>query len=102
MPILRDARFQLRLFREALNETFVTSLDDRGWKLDGEGFGPCGIVSPLAVSVSPKNLITFLKNQIEQYKEHTHGTSRSSSTGRILSYPEAPTDQLCLDFGVAV
>jgi len=101
MPVLRDLRFQLQLFRAAQKAPFTTHTCNRYQGFDFEGFAPCGLRPPLAIAASYDTVIDFLKEQITLYKEHYHGATASPAGGRILSYPEAPVTQLEFDFAVA-
>jgi len=100
-PVLRDLRFQLQLFRAAQKAPFTTRTCDRYQGFDFEGFAQCGLRPPLAIAASYDTVTDFLKKQIALYKEQHHGKTASPAGGRILSYPEAPTQQLGLNFGVA-
>jgi len=100
MPVLRDPRFQLQLFRAAQEAPFITRARNRYQGFDFAGFTQCGLRLPLALAASYDAVIDFLKQQIALYKEHYHGATTSPAGGRILSYPEAPTEQLGLDFAV--
>jgi len=101
MPVLRDLRFQLQLFRAAQKAPFTTHTCNRYQGFDFGGFAPCGLRPPLAIAASYDTVIDFLKKQIAIYRENHHGKTASPAGGRILSYPEAPTFQYQLFAEVA-
>ncbi len=106
LPLVHDLRFQLQLYRAALDATWTQGPrplrygNGDLWAATPEA---CGLDQPLLVDVSHPDFERFLKAQTADYfrKEIAHGQNRFRSDRRLLPYPERPPRQLCLDLAVA-
>ena len=106
LPLIHDLRFQLQLYRAALEEPWTQAP-----RAERHGRGAlwisssdvCGLDAPRLVTVSYSTFETFLKAQTACYfhKEITRGTHRIRPDRRLLPYPQSPPRQLCLDLAVA-
>lgn len=111
LPMVRDLRFHLQLYRAALEQPWVwEALDpDRRRRMrsrsDTYALNPslCGLTRPLAVSVDEETFQDFLTQQTLDFyaEEIAHGTSRVPGLGRLLPYPDLSGEQLRLHFEAA-
>ncbi len=106
LPLVHDLRFQLELYRAALEAPWTqaprTLRYGEGdlWAVSPES---CGLDSPRLVDVSHSDFEAFLKARTADYfrKEIARGQNRFRSDRRLLPYPERPPCQLRLDLAVA-
>lgn len=92
-PLLNDLRFSLRLYRAALEEPWFRQANA---SLSG-----LSVRSPRICKLSASTLETFLSDISRTYFEEDldHGTPSIGTDSWILPFPQAPVEQLCLDFG---
>ncbi len=106
LPLVHDLRFQLQLYRAALEASWTQGPKDTRygagdlWAVSPDA---CGLDTPRLVSVRHADFEAFLKAQTASYfaKEIAHGQNRFRPDCRLLPYPERPPRQLCLDLAVA-
>jgi len=106
LPLVHDLRFQLQLYRAALEAPWTQGARTLRY---GEGdlwavsAAACGLDPPLLVDVSHRDFEAFLKAQTAHYfaKEIAHGPHRFRPDCRLLPYPERAPRQLRLDLAVA-
>ncbi len=106
LPLVHDLRFQLQLYRAALDAPWTQgprTLRHGEGDLFAASPAACGLDAPRLVSVSHPDFESFLKAQTADYfrKEIARGKNRFRSDRRLLPYPERPPRQLCLDLAVA-
>lgn len=106
LPLVSDLRFHLRLYRAALEADWLHRAEDSDYGnglLQGTGWSACGLDEPLACRVGTAAFHQFLIEQTTLYRreEISHGTTRLAADRRLLSYPDAPAEQLRFDFAVA-
>ncbi len=105
LPLLRDLRFHLRLYRAALEQPWVLRPgESRTYApLYAAGVEAAGLDHPLAVSASQEALAEFLVEQTTLYhrEEARHGTTRFAADRRLLPCPATAPVQLRLDLAVA-
>jgi hypothetical protein len=102
LPLLRDRRFHLQLYRAAIEEPWVTEpLEGRFESLCD--LDACRLDPPLACGVGGERFAEFLTAQTERFqREHgglaaaQHGAGLSVEPGEVL-----PGAQLALAFGAA-
>lgn len=105
MPIVNDLRFHLQLYRAAQETKWCHGLGGSAYQspsLYGDHHPHWGFDTPLSVSLRQVNLKEFLVQQTSLYheKEMQNGTSRFQANRRLLSLPQNPAQQLCLNFAV--
>lgn len=106
LPLVHDLRFQLQLYRAALEAPWTQEPRPHRY---GEGDlwaaspAACGLDEPRLFDVSHREFEDFLKAQTAQYfhKEIARGTHRFRPDRRLLPYPQRPPRQLRLDLEVA-
>ncbi len=106
LPLVHDLRFQLQLYRAALEASWTQvprTIRHGEGDLWAASPGACGLDAPRLVDVSHPDFEAFLKAQTAKYfhKEIAHGTNRFGPDRRLLPYPERAPQQLCLDLAVA-
>ena len=106
LPLVHDLRFQLQLYRAALEEPWTQAARAERYgrgALWVSASAACGLDAPRLVTVSHPTFEAFLKAQTARHfrKEITRGTHRLRSDRRLLPYPQHPPRQLCLDLAVA-
>lgn len=106
LPLVHDLRFQLQLYRAALDEPWTQApRSDRYAQgaLWVSASAACGLGAPRLVTVSHPTFEAFLKAQTARYfrKEIARGTHRLRPDRRLLPYPQSSPRQLCLDLAVA-
>ena len=99
LPIVHDLRFQLELYRAALEEPWTRTPP----AYSHEGLDACGLDSPLFCHVSHKTFEEFLKGRANTFfaEEIRHGKNRFRPDCRLLPYPSRAPQQLQLDFAMA-
>ncbi len=106
LPLVHDLRFQLQLYRAALEATWTQgsrTLRHGEGDLWAASPAACGLDAPCLVDVSHPDFETFLKAQTARYfrKEIVHGTHSLRPDRRLLPYPQSAPRQLRLDLEVA-
>ncbi len=106
LPLVHDLRFQLQLYRAALQAPWTQgarTLRHGEGDLWAVSAAACGLDAPRLVDVSHQDFEAFLKAQTADYfaREIAHGTHRFRSDRRLLPYPERAPRQLRLDLAVA-
>ena len=87
LPILRDLRFHLRLYRAALAEEWLWPPREpcyRSYAFRGTGFDQAGLELPLACHVSRPRLDAFLTEQTRLFGDLTDGSTRLPADRRLL------------------
>lgn len=99
LPLLRDLRFHLRLYRAALDEPWVADLEDAGVD-ERFGLASCGLDGGLVCSVGLEELAGFVTAQTAEYHRLE---VRSGHAGRTLPSVDlraaVEPAQLALDLG---
>ncbi len=106
LPLVHDLRFQLQLYRAALETPWTQgarTLRHGEGDLWAVSAAACGLDGPRLVDVSHQDFEAFLKAQTADYfaKEIAHGTHRVRPDRWLLPYPERAPRQLRLDLAVA-
>ncbi len=104
LPLLRDLRFHLHLYREAMAASWVYPLSpSRQGPFAAFGLDSLGLEEPLACRIAPEDLDEFVAQQTAAYfeQEIRHGSPQFPAGRRLLSLPAAPPSQLRLDLDVA-
>ncbi len=106
LPLVHDLRFQLQLYRAALEAPWTQgsrTLRHGEGDLWATSPSACGLDAPRLVDVSHPDFEAFLKAQTAQYfhQEIAHGTHRFGPDRRLLPYPQRAPRQLRLDLEVA-
>ena len=106
LPILADLRFQLLLYREALEQEWIYRAIEGSTRTLAftQSLALSGLDSPLGVRTTQDDISDLISTQTRLYaeEEQRHGTTRIETGGRLLSYPHTPPTQLCLDFELAL
>jgi hypothetical protein len=99
LPLLRDLRFQLQLYRAALEEPWVA--DPLRGSAPPCDLDACRLDPPLACGVGRERFAAFLTEQTERFHRE-HGPAARVTAGLEVE-PEAvlPAAQLALAFGAA-
>ncbi len=106
LPLVHDLRFQLQLYRAALEAAWTQAprvTRHASGDLLAASPDACGFDEPRLVDVSHADFEAFLKTQTARYfhKEIAHGTHRLRPDRRLLPYPERAPRQLRLRLEVA-
>ena len=106
LPLIRDLRFHLQLYRSALETDWVhepSGYDTHRGVCFAEQFSSSGLDSPLACQVSQAELGEFLRQQTYQFHQENqhHGTSRIPTDRWLLPDADPATLQLRFDFALA-
>ncbi len=98
LPLLRDLRFHLDLYRAALEEPWTRDLG--GVPGGGLGSGSAGLDCAIACSVDLPTLAGFLTERTSRFHREHVGTVRRGAVYPVLDLAAAgPPVQLCLDLG---
>ncbi len=106
LPLVHDLRFQLQLYRAALEAPWTQgarTLRHGEGDLWAASPGASGFDAPRLVDVSHSDFEAFLKAQTAHHfhKEIARGTYRLRPDRRLLPYPQSAPRQLRLDLEVA-
>ncbi len=105
LPLVRDPRFHLQLYRAALDGDWVhkPGRNPDHAVLTSDGLTACGLDDPIAVRVGPEALARFLTEQTSTFhrEEIRRGTTRIATDRRLLPDPLPAAAQLRLDFALA-
>ena len=106
LPLIHDLRFQLQLYRAALDAPWTQAPRSERHARGGlwvSASHACGLDAPQLVNVAHPQFEAFLKAQTARYfhQEIAHGTHRLRPDCRLLPYPSSPPRQLRLDLAVA-
>ena len=106
LPIPNDLRFQLGLYRSAL-EHLAVKRQARSWSHRGfEFFGMdrCGLEEPVAMHAKHEDVEELMTAEVQKHfeEEVRHGQTRKRSRRGVLPGAGTPVVQLQLDFGAAV
>ena len=105
-PLVPELRFQVRLYRAAIETGWVEPIATRSYSPRGFAFedrAAGGLEEPLAVFPSPSELASFLTDQTTQYfeEERRHGTTDRTRGGRLLPDADRAVVQSSFDFAMA-
>lgn len=108
LPLVRDLRFHLQLFRAIQDQKLATGPSARvsPWFREpsdlfaSRSLVACGLDPPLCVDLSHDDFDAFLTEQTTTYfeEEIQNGTHRIPTNRRLLPIPPITGPQLCLDF----
>ncbi len=106
LPLIRDLRFHLQLYRSALETDWLhepSGYDTNRGICFAAQFSASGLDSPLACYVSHAELGEFLRQQTYQFHQENlhHGTSRIPTNRWLLPDADPATLQLHFDFAMA-
>ena len=109
LPLLNDLGFQLRLYRQALEQEWLAEARPTSSTAHGRpalaayDTDRCGLDTPRRIRLTQAELAAFLTALTHEHfeEEIRHGSPRIPSTGRLLPYPDLAGVQLCLDLGVS-
>lgn len=108
LPILKDLRFQHRLYRSLLGSPLALRKIENRWDREGicfEGMERCGLEEPVAINASHDDIAALLKAEVRKFYEEVvkkDGKDRKREGGRVLPGAKKAPVQLQLDFGLAV
>jgi len=101
LPLLRDLRFHLELYRAALEEPWTSAPVEEG-SAEAARLAACGLDAPLACSVAPEPLGEVLTAETERFLRLHPPALSPPPAAPLLEIAEAaplPGVQLGLDFG---
>jgi hypothetical protein len=106
LPIVRDLGFQLRLYRAARAEGWLSPPREEHHApgpLFFRLYADCGLDTPLACQVLPDRLAGFLAQETSAYhaQEIRDGKTRIAGARRLLPHAPGASAQLRFDFEVA-
>jgi hypothetical protein len=99
LPLLRDLRFQLQLYRAALEEPWVA--DPLRGSAPPCNLDACRLDPPLACGVGRERFAAFLTEQTERFHREHGPAARVTAGLEVESEAVLPAAQLALAFGAA-